>query len=98
MKTFENETAGHLGMLILVIAAIPNPDPREPSPDLTEPSEGYSSDNEDELITTEEDSEAPNTDLSGIKDDRTHDTEKAQAEQAEKDDTEKPDLSGEINV
>lgn len=70
------------------MAAIPNPDPREPSPDLS---------NNQEEDTSKEDDD-PNTNLSGIKDDRTHNREQAQAEQKEKDDEDKPDLSGDINV
>ena len=75
-------------MLILIISAIPNPDPREPSSDLS------SSDEQD----TSKDQDDPNTNLSGIKDDRTHNTEEEQAEQKEKDDEDKPNLSGDINV
>lgn len=67
-----------LGMVVLLMTAIPNPDPREPSPDLSE--------------------SHPNTNLSGLKDDRTHNKEEAQAEQKEKDNEDKPDLSGDINV
>lgn len=86
-------------MFIFIMAAIPNADPRDPSPDITEPSEGYSSiDEDDRIADTEEDHEDPNTDLSGIKDDRTHDPEEAQAEQEKKDNNDEPDLSGEINV
>lgn len=70
------------------MAAIPNPDPREPSPDLS---------NTQQEDTSKEDDD-PNTNLSGIKDDRTHNREQAQAEQKEKDDEDKPDLSGDINV
>ncbi len=77
-----------LGMVLLLMTAIPNPDPREPSPDLSE--------SQEEEASKEE--EGPNTNLSGLKDDRTHNKEEAQAEQKEKDDKDKPDLSGDINV
>lgn len=77
-----------LGMVVLLMTAIPNPDPREPSPDLSE--------SQEEGASKEE--ESPNTNLSGLKDDRTHNKEEAQAEQKEKDDKDKPDLSGDINV
>ncbi len=40
----------------------------------------------------------PNTDLSGIKDDRTHNKDAEQAAQRKKDDEDTPDLSGDINV
>ncbi|WP_293942485.1 MULTISPECIES: hypothetical protein [unclassified Sphingobacterium] len=99
MKTHINRQVVHPGMSIFIMATIPNPDPREPSPDLTEPSEGYSStDEEDRIADTEEDNEDPNTDLSGIKDDRIHDSEEVQAEQKRKNNNDEPDLSGEINV
>ncbi len=78
-----------LGMVVLLMSAIPNPDPREPSPDLSESQEEEAS---------KEEEEGPNTNLSGLKDDRTHNKEEAQAEQKEKDDKDKPDLSGDINV
>ncbi|WP_343570158.1 hypothetical protein [Sphingobacterium sp.] len=71
-----------LGMVVLLMTAIPNPDLREPSPGLSE----------------SEEEKRPNTNLSGLKDDRTHNKEEAQAEQKEKDDKDKPDLSGDINV
>jgi len=88
MNRSKNTKETHVGMLVLIIAAIPNPDPREPSPDLSEAQqEGTSKEDRD-----------PNTNQSGIKDDRTHDREEAQAEQKEKYDEEKPDLSGDINV
>ena len=99
MKTHINRQVVHPGMFIFIMATIPNPDPREPSPDLTEPSEGYSStDGEVRIADTEEDNEDPNTDLSGIKDDRTHTPEEAQADQEKKNNNDEPDLSGEINV
>ncbi len=78
-----------LSMVALLMTAIPNPDPREPSPDLSQ-----SQQEED----SKEEEKGPNTNLSGLKDDRTHNKEEAQAEQEEKDDKDKPDLSGEINV
>ncbi|WP_293952214.1 MULTISPECIES: hypothetical protein [unclassified Sphingobacterium] len=40
----------------------------------------------------------PNTDLTGIKDDRTHNKDAEQAAQRKKDDEDTPDLSGDINV
>lgn len=64
-----------LGMVLLLMTAIPNPDPREPSPDLSESQEEEAS---------KEEEEGPNTNLSGLKDDRTHNKEEAQAEQKEK--------------
>jgi len=88
MNRSKNTKETHVGMLIFIMTAIPNPDPRDPSPDLSDAQqEGPSKKDED-----------PNTNLSGIKDDRTHDREEAQAEQKEKDDEDKPDLSGDINV
>jgi hypothetical protein len=47
---------------------------------------------------SKEEEGGPNTNLSGLKDDRTHNKEEAQAEQKEKDDEDKPDLSDDINV
>ncbi|MDF2515860.1 MAG: hypothetical protein K0R59_1156 [Sphingobacterium sp.] len=98
MKTPNKQKDLGPGILLYVISAIPNPDPREPSPDLTRSDEGsFSSDEDDLPLDTREDNDAPNTDLSGIKDDRTHDPEEALNEQQKKDDDE-PDLSGDINV
>lgn len=88
MDRSKNKNNRHLGMLIFLMTAIPNPDPREPSPDLSDAKQENTSKKDDD----------PNTNLSGIKDDRTHNREQAQAEQKEKDDEDKPDLSGEINV
>jgi hypothetical protein len=79
----------NLGMAVLLMTAIPNPDPREPSPDLSQ--------SQQEEASKEEEG-GPNTNLSGLKDDRTHNKEEAQAEQKEKDDEDKPDLSDDINV
>ncbi|OOG18055.1 hypothetical protein BWD42_12270 [Sphingobacterium sp. CZ-UAM] len=98
MKTRNKHKDLRSRILLFVITAIPNPDPREPSPDLTRSDEdSFSADEDDRPLDTDQDNEDPNTDLSGIKDDRTHDVEEAQAEQRKKDD-DKPDLSGEINV
>lgn len=86
MDRSKNKNNRHLGILIFLMAAIPNPDPREPSPDVSKQEDTSKKDDD------------PNTNLSGIKDDRTHNREQAQAEQKEKDDEDKPDLSGDINV
>ncbi|WP_367210004.1 hypothetical protein [Sphingobacterium sp. R2] len=40
----------------------------------------------------------PNTDLTGIKDDRTHNKDAEQAAQRKRDEEDTPDLSGDINV
>lgn len=88
MDRSKNKNNRHLGILIFLMAAIPNPDPREPSPDLSGAKQEDKSKKDDD----------PNTNLSGIKDDRTHNREQAQTEQKEKDDEDKPNLSGDINV
>lgn len=86
MDRSKNKNNGHIGILIFLMTAIPNTDPREPSPDVSKQEDTSKKDDD------------PNTNLSGIKDDRTHNREQAQAEQKEKDDEDKPDLSGDINV
>lgn len=91
MKSFNNKKVGHRGMFIFLMTIIPNPDPREPSPDLIFTEEDHSTEDPDEHNNN------PNTDLSGIKDDRTHDPDEAQDEQEDKED-DKPDLSGDINI
>lgn len=99
MNRLENNNKGQRGMSIILMITIPNPDPREPSPDFAKQREGSSYNGKDNSLTaTDQDNGDPNTDLTGIKDDRTHDTEEEQSKQKEKDDEDEPDLSGEINV
>ncbi|WP_293884813.1 MULTISPECIES: hypothetical protein [unclassified Sphingobacterium] len=75
-------------ILISMMTAIADTDSKKSNTDLSESQENDISKRQ----------KRPNTDLSGIKDDRTHNKDAEQAAQKEKDDEDTPDLSGDINV